>query len=621
MAQNDAGTAAGGQVRTPQQRPKWTVMVYLADDNGLSANSIAIMQELEAASHRDDVRVLACFDSNTPRPKGSRYLEINHRRNSVGNGMNWGLHNDLVSPEERGEGHPVFAPDFCNPNPASVPPIKEPTATVGLDRFLGWALGAHPADKYMLILFGHGTAVAGKTFLTDDNPPSFLRLKEFRGVMAKHFGGQKRLNLLACDNCVMNGIETAFEMKDMVEMMLGSQGLMLTVGWPYRKIIDAVAEDPDASAGEVALKALRVCARNLLDFALMDRSSEQAVCDLTKLNGDDTLLTALNNLSKKLQECLYKEGEPEVPCPPMRDAVRLARLEAQSYWDETFTDIYDFCELLFKNCKAFLALQGDLLEGLGLGDEVTAGAQERLENSENSVLFRDVASLCRAVLNELEEVVPQSYYIGSDLQYSHGLSIYFPWTLPEGPYFFDPVQDDTRDFLIRTAFDEYETYGFAKPEAADWSAFLRAFFKATLRDVRTADRPYSRDKGIGLDDIEFRDEDEAPPVNLLKSTIETGKDGFDCTCPKIKNYPRRNYLSPADCRRRVTPGLSVTTADRPAGGDGQNRPEQAQEQQVSYLGWAVRGLVADVIKPVTSAARSSPAAGDGESPAPEPPAE
>lgn len=63
----------------PSHRRLWTVMVYIAGDNNLSANSIAIMQDLEEAGRSSDVRVVAGYDSSAPFHKGARYLEIQHK--------------------------------------------------------------------------------------------------------------------------------------------------------------------------------------------------------------------------------------------------------------------------------------------------------------------------------------------------------------------------------------------------------------------------------------------------------------------------------------------------------------------------------------------------------------
>jgi hypothetical protein len=639
MAQDKGRDATN---RKKPRRPKWLVMIYLAGDNSLSANSIAIMQELEAAlPPSKDVRVVACFDSNTPRPRGARYVEINHRRHMSSTGIPyWDLHNDLV-PLEEIPGHPVEAPDFCNPDPTSVPPTVEPEAKEGLARFLEFALSKHKADRYMLILFGHGSAVAGNTFLADNNPPSFLRLKDFAAVLAKSFGvgpdGRRRpkLDILACDNCMMNGIEAAYEIKGQVNYIVGSQGLVLALGWPFRKIIEKLVRYKNEETAFIADKVLRVCARNLIDFSLMDRSSEQSLCDLTSLKRHNNLVTAVKELSFAMQKSLQPDECGEVPYPPIRDAIKLARLEAQSFWSETFVDLYDFCSLLLDNCNETLIQLNIVLNQLIIKNSVRPADRQR-STKEGFIDARDlpimeefgaIAAACREVLKKLKsDFVLASYYIGPELQYSNGVSIYFPWTLPDDPIIFDPVsgsggggiyglswtsfdrvqklaeakilaeankpaeaKQSPYNYILRTAFDEYETYKFAGNGAGDWSAFLRAFFKATLRNVRRFDVKYVEPKeGDGF----FRAKSiretfpfDPAPINLQKSSSDVDSE-MDSVCPTIKNYPRRFYLSPADCLRRC----NHPRRDCPPVGDKQDR-----KLCVSYLGWNIRGIVAEEI--------------------------
>ncbi len=604
--------------------PKWTIMIYLAGDNNLSANSIAIMQELEAAAYSEDVRVLACFDSNTPLPKGARYLEINYGRRRPGPKVRWGLHDDMARLR-----HIVVSPDLCGDDPISATPAYEPTAKVGLDRFLYWALRRHPAKRYMLILFGHGEAVAGNTFLADKNPPSFLRLPDFGKVLKKHFGGRKRkLSILACDNCVMNGIEAAFELRHQVDYMLGSQGLMLAVGWPYRKIINRVVESvkcpwPQRTIN-IAEAVLKVCARNLLDFALMERSSEQSLCNLNRLNDYPNVVGAVRKLALKLEEGLETDRWGKLKYPIVADVVRLARLQAQAYWNETFVDLYDFCELLMNACNNGLKQTMGLFESLPLDLSQSASSNLRFatlsaEQQRNATLkelalrwppmalLDEIRCRCQDVLNYFRRpdkgspqpeqyLVPNSYYICPELQYSHGLSVYFPWTMPENPIIFDPVDNkvEPEDYYLKTAFDEYKGYGFAKCEGGNWANFLLAFFKATLRNVRLFDFEY-KEAGIGDSTFirqELRKEDSASVIsfNTYANAIDLNKSSSDvdsenaCDCPTIKNYPRRFYLSPQDCLNRCRD-------------DG--RPVQTDAEHhgvcVNYLGWNFPPLLRDVI--------------------------
>src|SRR5690242_7769213 len=110
---------------------EWTVMVYLAGDNNLTANCIEVLQQLESVKYNDSICVLACFDSNTPWPKGSRYLAINSPRDHAKNGLDWGIHNDLIPPNQRN--HAFTPPSFCDDAvPVNGQHMRRPEVAEGL---------------------------------------------------------------------------------------------------------------------------------------------------------------------------------------------------------------------------------------------------------------------------------------------------------------------------------------------------------------------------------------------------------------------------------------------------------------------------------------------------------
>jgi Clostripain family len=588
-------------------KQKWTVMVYLAGDNNLTANCIGVLQQLEAVEPQDSVCVLACFDSNTPWPKGSRYLAINCRRNHVDNGLNWEIHNDLIPPIERG--HEFTPPTFCpgNQNGENGEAMKRPDVAVGLSRFLKWAMNSKfnkPAERYMLILYGHGPVVAGPSFLARENPPSSLRLPDLHRILSKSFGGDHgpKLDILACQNCVMNGIETAYEVQNQVQYMIGSQGLVLAAGWPYEKILASLVEDPDAPTEKIARKLLKACAKNLLDFAVMDRSSEQSACNLERLrhghaeNGEN-IVSAIVKLSKALRKGLefHENNADGLKYPLIADLIKLARLEAQSYWGEVFADLYDFCERLLKKCNEAVKTQASLLATMGYDGEGSA----RFETTDLLGILKNIISACIQVTQEIEGtrledgtqvttgIVEHSYFIGSDLQYSHGLSIFFPWTMPSEPYFF--TKSTGGDWVLKTAFETYRGYRFARDSG--WAQFLVDFYKATLRKVRRSDRDFSLQPSGQLAGGLVGERIISPPevlaIDLQKSSSDTGAIDHD-VWSTVKNYPRRNYLSPTDCARKIEkPGcMTRGSSDFP----------DSKQPPVSYLGWNISGLVAEVVR-------------------------
>ncbi len=572
-------------------KAKWTIMIYLAGDGTLSAHCISVLQQLEKAASEKSIRLLACYDSNTPAPKGSRYLDI-RQGNSVKNGLDWGLHNFLIPPTDRG--HAIVAPNFCDQKTDKITGNRRsrPTAAEGVKRFINWAVYNHEAERYMLVFLGHGPIVASQTFLSKENPPSFLKLGDLSRVLSEQFGPrhQRKLSILACNNCVMNGIETAIEVKDQADYMIGSQGLMLAAGWPYEEIIGAIVDNPEAETGDIARKILEACARNLLDFTLMERSSEQSVCDLKKLSEQENVVTAVRGLVRSLKKGLEfteKDGKPVLRYPTLCDAVKLARLEAQSYWSETFVDLSDFCERLMRKCDELVLLNSNLLKELGFDDKVPP---KTFRTTKALTMLKEVACACNEVIRQVRCMVPESYYIGPELQYSHGLSIYFPWTRPESPYFFTR-RPQGRDYWLHTAFETYRKYKFAK--RSQWTEFLQVFFRATLRKMRRADRTFhirgdNEQIDSGLIGHDIVPQSEMLAIDLQKSSSDTGQEQSQSPL-SIKNYPRRNYLSPADCPRKIDEPGNIPY--------GSVRFLNSTDPPVSYLGWNISGIVAKVIQP------------------------
>ena len=577
-----------------KKKSEWLVMIYLAGDNNLSASSIALLQDLEAAIPHRHVRVLAAFDSNTPIPTGSRYVEIKRERDNPGpfsRRIQWPIHNDLVTP-----GHIVVTPDFCAPLGAAHFPTQETIATA-LGRFLEFARANYKAKRYMLILFGHGTLVAGNTFLADTQPPSFLKLDDFAEILRHHF--RKKIDILGFDNCVMNGIEVAVELQGQVDYTIGSQDLMLTFGWPFRKIIETIGAHHTEDSKAVAEAILRVCARNLLDFTFMERSSEQAICDLNKFTQNGPIVSAVKNLSLALQDGLKLNHCGEVQFPLVRDVVQVARLEAQAYFGELFVDLYDFCEALIRRSNDILGSLHRLvpiiiqkMPHINERDLDERTFKDVLLSWEDLHELEKIVTAARDVISifKSDHVVPRAYYVCPQLQYSHGLSVFFPWTLPEGPITFEAVEGsgpDPDEYNFTTPFEVYRQYRFAQENYGDWARFLHAFFKATLRDVRRVEfAPVNDDKVFFRLDPQNKDERLVPAIDLQKTDSNTTQDEFH---PPIKNYPRRFYISPADCYRRL-PVFGL-----PGGEEPDDSNVVSNRERVSYLGWNVRGLVAEVI--------------------------
>jgi hypothetical protein len=257
----------------------------------------------------------------------------------------------------------------------------------------------------------------------------------------------------------------------------------------------------------------------------------------------------------------------------IKDLILLAHWDAQSFFSENYTDLWDFCDCLAKRCD-------DAGKGLEIPkkNRVTAPPLE-VAKSELATISR----LCQLVQDALapenqkersRRIVRHADNFGTEYQYARGLSIYFPWCEPldDKRATFDSEQDSSeqshRQATRNTVLDNYRRYDFTREFGDDsWLSFLRTYFNETKRASRNErGKKYFDEIGadLGLSERAAKKVYEKAEATfnsgVLKRTPDLKKTpdtGIDCTCPTIKNYPTKSY--PPDSVRNVrrfsiTPG-------------------------------------------------------------------
>jgi len=139
----------------------------------------------------------------------------------------------------------------------------------------------------------------------------------------------------------------------------------------------------------------------------------------------------------------------------------------------------------------------------------------------------EIRNAGRRVIDATEAAVVSSGTTGAELQHSHGLSIYFPWSF--------------RDF-----FPEYRNLRFA--EQTGWAKFLEVYLRATQRMHRFQSTHL---KGANVPAIPLRMPDREPDVSATKDVeagtrkdIEAGtRKGQTCRST-MKNPPEGYYPPP-----------------------------------------------------------------------------
>ena len=488
----------------------WTIMVFFAGEQDLSPSMTSQLKAIKDAGFQKNTTVLIHYDPNR-RGVGTVTFDINQEgKRKVGTSI--------------GDGKNPFVRNLFDDVIPGAP--KGATAEAALRAFLAMGQKYHSAKHYMIILVGHGVIVGNDAFLPDSSPESAITLQQLGKIFSDFQAGASlhgdSVELIGLHSCSMSAIEVIYELQDAAKYLLATEGVSFVGSWPYRQILkkilntidEAKKYNKEVDIDDLAMSVQRLCLHNSTDFMFSGLSADLSLCSLsgekvTELN------EPLRNLTRALKEGLKDSRGQEL--------IMLAHLKSQSYFEETYTDLYDFCLCLEEKCLEYEPLQADIKRA------------------------------CEAVREKLKEtnkpggLVIFSDFFGPLYQYSHGLSVYFPWARP--------VQDTPplpSDDILR----QYENYKFTKELGKDdsWLSFLNAYFDATMRQSRAKeDAPAEQKQAkfavngqkalpavVGSAGVSIAD-------GLAKSSPELGKispelqktspelsGGCGCT---IKNYP------------------------------------------------------------------------------------
>ena len=439
-----------------KEKQKWTLMFFFASDNTLSPAMLNQLKSIKAAGFQLNTNVLAHFD---PYERGvpSVIFEINRKEKE-------GQTHSRIGDEK----DPVIRDLACDQVPPALTDADAArsysyggdnlTAEQTLINFLNFSRKYYPAENYMLFLVGHGMVVGGDAFLPDDNPDSGISLVKLGKLLwdfrnAIHAKGEV-LQLLGMHSCSMSALEVAYQLKETATYMLGSEGLSFVGAWPYRQMLQKIFSTIEQARGqEVRVESLvedlyELCLHSSADFIVAGYSSDLCLCSLEP-NRVKALTQPIQTLSTALQAALDDDRG--------RELILLAHWKSQSYFQESYTDLYDLCLCLSQSSNDSTLVQ------------------QRLKSACDSV----IEALAPTASNDAaRSPILRADFVGPDCQYSHGLSIFFPWTMPVA-------------YTNGNVIKNYETYAFVTElEDTSWLAFLKAYFAKTMRparDVRPGD--------------------------------------------------------------------------------------------------------------------------------------
>ena len=443
----------------------WTVMVYLAGDNNLTTECMFALTEMKQADFGKHLNVVAQFDPSDPHLPTHRYHikkrgkksfrhDIIDRADYVGNNgevrfRNESLRAQALAVERKRERQLRRAEldEACLTGPAvEQEVITDDTDTgspITLYNFITFCLQEYPADHYLVVLSGHAGGTERDYLLKDESSARSLTFNELKNVFrrVKQDRDGKAIDILGMDNCLMSMAEICYELRGLAEIVVGCESFSPAAGWPYREVLERLAQDfvspklpPEQSVAEAAARAI---VREYIDYYanywLAGLSVTQSALSMCKV---ERLREEIDKLAQLMEQQLvaeWRESAVNAAERPFQDALLLAHWEAQSYNGEQFVDLFDFCD----------RLETRLTDGV-------------------------VADQCRTVKEFLSnDFVLTSCYSGAAYQYSYGVSLYFPWSHVAPSYWnLDFVED---------------------ANGSGWGSFLKTYTLLTRRAPRGMD--------------------------------------------------------------------------------------------------------------------------------------
>jgi hypothetical protein len=129
--------------------------------------------------------------------------------------------------------------------------------------FAKWSIRRHPAKRYMVILWNHGSGrvdIGGADntgaelgIAYDDLTRNFIRNSQIATALQEisQFAG-KKVDVYSSDACLMQMLSVAYEIKDHAQYLVQSEEIVPGYGFPYDTILTSLNADPSASAAKAS---------------------------------------------------------------------------------------------------------------------------------------------------------------------------------------------------------------------------------------------------------------------------------------------------------------------------------------------------------------------------------
>lgn len=404
----------------------WTVMIYMAGDNNLSAEMAYALSDIRDIidDGNDSLNLLVYYDSavkkvptvycdftdfGKPVYHSSKIFKKRFVRKNQDESEEDDLQNSSNNQSSNENSASIFSVlnfiDWC------VNDVEyEENVNFKVNGEIQKIHRGRKAKKYALIFSGHGSAFQNMSLMVDASSDYYMTIPKLRVALTQMttstpalrgwdkfpFLLKQKIDILGFDSCVMGMAEIGYEFRTFAKTMVASEGSIPSAGWKYGNVLRGIiSKNDDSNEKAIAAGFVKDFIEKQTEFLIGGVSVDLAAWDLTRI---DPVIIALNNLGKNLLERLKLNDDNSIR---LKRAILMSHWECQSYMTEHNVDLKDFCQLL--------------------SDNVSAIKDEKKGKS-------TVSDDCRKVIQAVDDCILLCGFSGGSFQYSNGISVFFPWT-------------------------------------------------------------------------------------------------------------------------------------------------------------------------------------------------
>ena len=320
-----------------QSTKPWAVLSYMVADDKSGGSPLDKAAKIEVTA--------LCAAADFDRINIAAQIDFKHTR---------GVHRSVLTEkprdfeEVRPEDHPLWRGIVGGLKQSKLRVLLEKNdlnaarADVLLD-FLRFGQSSCPADRYVIVFYGHAYGPMGLFFDAEakQRDANTLRLNDLASSME---GVDRKATLVVFRDCFMNTLETAFQLRHAAEFMLASQSVAPVAGvWPWSGVLTALMES--ASSGDVA-KAVAKQLTNFLDVPENRKPFADVPYSLLDLGVADAIAEPLKALADAL-DAARGDAARSAACAKALEGARIGFPDdASNPGDPSMLDVPTLCDAL-----------------------------------------------------------------------------------------------------------------------------------------------------------------------------------------------------------------------------------------------------------------------------------